>query len=227
VHFEALSAGSRTVIPANAATRVRGEFQGRVIANRTCEPDACDIQNTVRTGSPTIEPDISTGARVCLMSLKTPDQPPVLGGLRRVAYVILGCLFVGLGVLGMMLPVLPTTPFLLVASYLFVRSSPRLNNWLLRSPVFGTFLRDWHQHRGVRPGVKVSAMAVMLAAVTTSITFGKLSWPVLVLLLSLAAVGLTVVLRLRVIRVMPSEESATCGGREQPAPGIVMEEVQP
>lgn len=124
----------------------------------------------------------------------------------------LGCLFVGLGVVGAILPVMPTTPFLLAASFFFARSSPRLNNWLLRSPLFGPFLRDWDQHRGVRPRVKVWAVTVMLTAVTASIVFGNLTWPIVVLLLLLAAVGLVVVLRLPVIREVPPGAMLTALG---------------
>lgn len=150
------------------------------------------------------------------MTPETPDRPPLFRGLRGGVYVVLGCVFVGLGVVGAVLPVLPTTPFLLLAGFFFVRSSPRLNDRLLRSPLFGPFLRDWHQHRGVRPRVKVIAVAVMLAAVAASIVWGELSWPVLVLLLVLAAVGLAVVLRLPIIRDAPLAKVAAGGGRGQP-----------
>jgi uncharacterized membrane protein YbaN (DUF454 family) len=138
----------------------------------------------------------------------------------------LGCFFVGLGAVGAVLPVLPTTPFLLVAAFFFLRSSPRLYYWLLRSPLFGPFLRDWHQHRGVRLRVKVSAVAVMLAAIVASVFWGNLSWPVLALLLVLAAVGLGVVLRLPVIRDAPLAKSAAADGRDQPADGVD-DEVRP
>jgi uncharacterized membrane protein YbaN (DUF454 family) len=156
-----------------------------------------------------------------------PDRPPHVHGLRGLVYMTLGCVFVGLGALGAVLPVLPTTPFLLLASFFFVRSSPRLYAWLLRSPLFGPFLRDWHQHRGIRPRVKVSAVAVMLAAVAASIVWGNLSWPVLVLLLVLAAVGLGVVLRLPVIRDAPLAKVPSADSRDQPAHPALDEEIRP
>jgi len=110
---------------------------------------------------------------------------------------------VGLGILGAMLPVMPTTPFLLAASFFFARSSPRLNHWLLNSPVFGPFLRDWDRHRGVRLRVKVVAVVAMVTAVAASIVWGNLAWPIIVLLLMLATIGLTVVIKLPVIRDAP------------------------
>lgn len=133
------------------------------------------------------------------------DRPPVVGGIRGLICVALGCCCVGLGVLGALLPVLPTTPFLLLASFLFVRSSPWLNERLLRSPLFGPFLRDWYEHRGVRPRVKVTAVVVLIVAVSGSVYWGNLSWPLLTGLLVLAAIGLTVVLRLPLVRAVPAE----------------------
>jgi channel protein (hemolysin III family) len=158
---------------------------------------------------------------------KSSQSPPHVHGFRGVLYMALGCFFVGLGALGAVLPVLPTTPFLLLASFFFVRSSPRLYQWLLRSPLFGPFLRDWHEHRGVRPRVKVIAVSVMLAAVGASIFWGNLSWPFLVLLLVLAAVGLGVVLRLPVIRDAPLATLAVADGRDQPMHGDLDDEICP
>lgn len=130
-----------------------------------------------------------------------PDTPaPQKKGWSRKLYVGLGCFFVVLGVLGALLPLLPTTPFLLLASSCFVRSSPALNRRLLESRLFGPFLRDWQKHRGVRPRVKRTAIAAVVLAVGLSATFGQLSTPLLTLLLILGGIGLTVVIRLPVVR---------------------------
>ena len=131
------------------------------------------------------------------------EHPKVASGVWRGAYISLGCLFVVLAGLGAALPVLPTTPFLLVASACFVRSSPALNQRLLRSRLFGPLLRDWQQHRGVRLHVRVTAVTVLLGTVAASILFGELSLPLLILLILLALVGLVVVLRLPLVRDPP------------------------
>lgn len=134
------------------------------------------------------------------MTERDTPLPPVTRGLRRLVYVLLGCFFVGLAVLGAILPVLPTTPFVLLASYFFVRSSPRLHAWLLRSRLFGGMLRDWQKHRGVRPRVKLTALALIPLMIAASAFFGDLSLPLIVLLCVLGLIGITVVIRLPVVR---------------------------
>jgi hypothetical protein len=76
--------------------------------------------------------------------------------------------------LGAILPGLPTTPWVLLASACFARSSPRLQRWLRRSPVFGTLLRDWDEHRGIRRPVKWVAVCLVVPVVTASILSGRL-----------------------------------------------------
>ena len=76
----------------------------------------------------------------------------------RALYLSLAGLFFVLAVLGVFLPVLPTTPFLLLTSWCLVRSSPALHARLRRSPLFGPLLADWERHHGVRLYVKISAL---------------------------------------------------------------------
>lgn len=133
-------------------------------------------------------------------TMKPPTpQPTTLSTLRRLIYVTAGLFFVGLAILGVLLPLLPTTPFLLLASFCFVRSSPGLHAWLLRNRLFGPLLRDWQHHRGIRRRVKISAVVVLLLALSGSAILGASSIPFLILLAALGLVGLTVVLRLPVI----------------------------
>lgn len=70
-------------------------------------------------------------------------------GLKRWLYLAVGLVCVGIGSIGVVIRGLPTTPWLILASYCFARSSPTLDRWLKRSPVFGKLLLDWERHRGV------------------------------------------------------------------------------
>ena len=91
---------------------------------------------------------------------------------RRAFYIGLGCLCFGLGVLGAFLPVLPTTPFMLVALWAFSLSSRRLETWLLAHPRFGPRLVAWRAHRAVPLPVKLTAWGSMIASLTLMILGG-------------------------------------------------------
>src|SRR5216684_390231 len=113
-------------------------------------------------------------------------RPKSVTGIWRVLYVALGLFFVALAVIGVVTPLLPTTPFLLLAAYFFARSSTRLHNWLLRSRLFGGLIRDWQRYRGVRLRVKVVALTMLPIVVFTSAYFGGLPWYLVVMLITLA-----------------------------------------
>ena len=89
-----------------------------------------------------------------------------MGPARRFAYLVVGLLFVGLGVLGAVLPVLPTTPFLLVSLWAFSQSSARLERWLLEHPRFGPRLVAWRTQRVIPLPVKLTAWGSMAASMT-------------------------------------------------------------
>ena len=104
-----------------------------------------------------------------------------------------------LAILGVFLPVLPTTPFLLLTSYFLVRSSPKLNQRLLESKFFGPILIDWQQRRGVRRAVKVTSIVMVCIAVAATVYFSRDSVTICAVVLGLAAVGIFVILRLPTI----------------------------
>jgi len=80
----------------------------------------------------------------------------------------IGIFFVALAILGAALPVLPTTPFLLVAASCFAKSSPRLHRMLLANRVFGPLIRDWQAHRSIPKKGKIMAVVSILLAVAWS-----------------------------------------------------------
>lgn len=125
--------------------------------------------------------------------------PGAVRGVRRAIYLVLALLFLGLGLAGAVLPVLPTTPFLLLMSYFLVRSSPKLHARVMRLPVVGRFLRDWEEKRGVRTRVKIIAVVTVLSLVGASLLVSTLPLLAKLVIIALAAVGLTVVWRLPTI----------------------------
>ena len=86
-----------------------------------------------------------------------PRAPLVL----RIGWTALGLAFVGVGTVGIVVPGLPTTPFLLLAAACFARGSARLEAWLLSDPVFGPLIKDFREHRAVPLRAKVVALVLM------------------------------------------------------------------
>ncbi len=80
----------------------------------------------------------------------------------RQVYLALGLICVALGAIGAFLPVLPTTPFLILAAACFARSSPRLESRLLNHPQFGPALRAWRERNAIPRRAKLAALGGMI-----------------------------------------------------------------
>lgn len=81
---------------------------------------------------------------------------------------IIGVFFVGLAILGVVLPILPTTPFLLVAAGCFAKSSPRLHQKLLQNKTFGPMIFHWQTSRSIPKRAKIISLLTMIASVIYS-----------------------------------------------------------
>jgi uncharacterized membrane protein YbaN (DUF454 family) len=68
----------------------------------------------------------------------------------------------GLGFIGVFIPILPTTPFLILAAFLFSKSSPRFHAWLMSIPVAGDGVRDWQANRTIKPKAKILCVSMLL-----------------------------------------------------------------
>ncbi len=110
--------------------------------------------------------------------------------LRKIALVTAGALCVGLAVVGIFVPVLPTTPFLLLAAACFIRSSDRLYNWLIHHKWFGNYIRYYREYRAVTLKSKIIAL-VMLWGVIGFTAFGVIDKWWIRGLLGAIAVGVT------------------------------------
>lgn len=85
--------------------------------------------------------------------------------------IIIGIISVGLGILGMFLPVLPTTPFLLLAAACFARSSKRFYHWLLNNKWFGSYIKNYREGKGIPIRIKILSMGFMWITILTSSIF--------------------------------------------------------
>lgn len=85
--------------------------------------------------------------------------------------IIAGYFCIVLGIIGAFLPIIPTTPFLIMAAYLFSKSSPRLHLWLTSMPYFGNAIIEWERHGVIRPRVKITAVSLIILTFSFSLIF--------------------------------------------------------
>jgi uncharacterized membrane protein YbaN (DUF454 family) len=126
-------------------------------------------------------------------------------GTRATVYKVLGWSSVGMAVVGAIMPGIPTAPFVILAGYFFVRSSPASHEWLRRSRWFGPILRDWEVHRGVRRSLRNAALALIGGSMVVT-AFVGLPAPLTVSIVAMQVIGLTIVLRLKVVEPVPADE---------------------
>lgn len=100
--------------------------------------------------------------------------------------IILGIIFLFLGVVGIIVPLLPTTPFLLLSAALFFRSSPRLHSWLYRQPALGPYIRNFREHKAIPLRAKVVSVLLVWSTLGYCAFFVARQWWVTALLLFLA-----------------------------------------
>ena len=92
--------------------------------------------------------------------------------LAKLMWVSLGSLFVGLGAIGVIVPGLPTTPFLILAAACYIRSSQRLYDWLISNKRFGPYLKDYREGKGIPRKAKRLAVVMIVVFVSFSVVFG-------------------------------------------------------
>src|SRR6187455_1770466 len=87
----------------------------------------------------------------------------------RLFYIACGIVCVALAFVGIFLPLLPTTPFILLAAFFFSKGSQRMHSWLTHHPQFGQMIQDWEKHRVIRPRAKLVASIMIVAGMGLSL----------------------------------------------------------
>jgi uncharacterized protein len=119
------------------------------------------------------------------------DESKISNKFLRVLLLISGTLSVTLGLIGVFLPILPTTPFLLLAAFCYAKSSHRFYYWLINNRLFGKYIKDYRDKRGVPLKVKVFAISFLWLTILVS-AFIIIQNVYVSLLLVLIAVAVTI-----------------------------------
>ena len=129
--------------------------------------------------------------------------------LLRTLLILLGSLSLALGVIGIVLPLLPTTPFLLLAAFCFLRSSHRLHQWLLRHRILGPYIDNYVNHRALSLRAKVGTLSLLWLSLGGSIYL--FSSPYLRLLL--AGIGIAVTWHVLSLHSSAASKQASTPGK--------------
>ena len=104
----------------------------------------------------------------------------------RLTWLVVGLLALALGAIGIALPLLPTTPFILLAAFAFAQSSEKLHQWLLDHNVFGPLIDNWQQHGAISRRTKVVSVISMIAVLAISLAMAA---PPVVIIAQLVVLG--------------------------------------
>lgn len=122
--------------------------------------------------------------------------------VKRALLLGAGFLSLGLGIVGILVPVLPTTPLLLLASLCFLKSSRRLHVWLLTHRVLGPYLYQWQIHRAISRQTKLGALTMLWVGIGVSVVWVERWW----VDLALGVVLIAVTVHLVRMRTMAAQE---------------------
>lgn len=117
--------------------------------------------------------------------------------MQKKILILLGWFFVALSVIGLVLPLLPTTPFLILALALFAKSSPKFHQMLLHNRWFGNVLKQWEENKTVTRNIKLKATLLVLISFPLSIFLVRDFWILQTLLIIIASILLFYIWRLK------------------------------
>ena len=130
--------------------------------------------------------------------------------IRKALLIFAGTLCVGLGVLGMFLPLLPTTVFLLLAAYCYSRSSEKFHNWLVNNRLCGSYIRNYKSGRGISVRQKVSTILTLWLSIGFSMWMlsGRFWLSLLMVAIALAVTMHLVMLKTYTAEIEPVAENS-------------------
>lgn len=124
-----------------------------------------------------------------LTKLKIPQSK-----IKRVLYYFAGTSCLILGIFGIVLPILPTTPFLLLAAACYARSSEKAYNWMLNNKIFGKYIRNYQEGKGLPVKIRIFTIIFLWITITISIIFIQIFWVQILLIIIAILVSIHVAL---------------------------------
>jgi uncharacterized membrane protein YbaN (DUF454 family) len=114
--------------------------------------------------------------------------------------IVAGTIFLAIGIIGIVIPILPTTPFLLLAAACYLRGSKRMHDWLLNNRWVGEYIRNYREGRGIRARTKIIIIALLWATILYSTIFIAQHLAIQVLLIVIASTVTVHILTLKTLK---------------------------
>lgn len=130
-----------------------------------------------------------------------------LSSIKKYLLIFLGSISVALGIAGVFIPLLPTTPFLLLASFCYLRSSERMYNWLINHRIFGAYIYCYLTYRAIPRKTKIGTLIFLWSTLIISM----LLMPFLHIRIFLAAVGIGVTIHLKMLKTLSLDDMEALG----------------
>ncbi len=151
-----------------------------------------------------------------LTQQKNKDNPGAKTKIIKGGLLVAGTFFLGIGILGIFLPILPTTVFLLLAAYCYSRSSDKFYNWLINNKWFGKYITNYREKKGMSAGAKVFSISLLWISILYSVIY-VIQNPFIRVLLILIASGVSIhIFTIRTYRELKTQEAEVLNSNLKP-----------
>jgi uncharacterized membrane protein YbaN (DUF454 family) len=105
------------------------------------------------------------------MEMRPTADKKIIPRIKKMLLLVSGTVFVGIGFIGIIIPVLPTTPFLLLAALCYIRGSEKMYFWLISNKIFGSFIKNYYEGKGITVLAKIATIILLWVSIIISVIF--------------------------------------------------------
>jgi uncharacterized membrane protein YbaN (DUF454 family) len=118
--------------------------------------------------------------------MNKPEGKRKLSSLEKTIFIVAGTVSLGLGAVGVFLPILPTTPFLLLSAACYYKGSERMHRWLLSNKLFGSYIRNYKEGKGISQTTKILTLSLLWITICFSAFYIVRNFPIQIVLIAIA-----------------------------------------
>lgn len=136
---------------------------------------------------------------------KNPKKISLTDQAIRIIYIVLGTIALGIGIIAIFVPVIPTTPFLLIAAACYIRGSKRFYNFLIKTEPFGRYIKDYHEGKGISKRAKTLSLILLWISLIISAVLVSIYNQIILIAFILFVIG--VLVTIHILRIKTKENT--------------------